>query len=140
MPRNTAQTRPGRLQPKASAARKHSLELCYAAQHPFHIEEALIRCHLSTLITYRGLAAARLARLAGVNRSTVAALASGRATRIDLDAVERICVVLGCTVGDLFEIAQEPGQPPRERMKLNATPPPDIEIQERPEPRRRELE
>ena len=64
----------------------------------------------------RQLKAAQLARLAHVNRSTVSALAAQRATRIDLDALERICTVLGCGIGDLLQIvpdgAQQPGDEP----------------------------
>ena len=58
----------------------------------------------------RELKTADLARLANVNRSTVSALATQRATRVDLDALERICIVLGCGIGDLLQI--DPDEPP----------------------------
>jgi len=63
------------------------------------------------------LKAAELARQAGVNRSTVTALAGNRATRIDLAALENICTVLGCGIGDLLEIrGNEPASTGGHRM------------------------
>ncbi|MBN8448625.1 MAG: helix-turn-helix transcriptional regulator [Candidatus Accumulibacter sp.] len=58
------------------------------------------------------LKAAELAQLAHVNRSTVTALTRDRATRVDLPALERICTVLGCGLGDLLEIV--PDEPPND--------------------------
>lgn len=55
----------------------------------------------------RQLKAAELARLAAINRSTVSALMAQRATRVDLDALERICIVLGCGIGDLLQIVPD---------------------------------
>ena len=55
----------------------------------------------------RQLKAAELARLAHINRSTVSALMAQRATRVDLDALERICIVLGCGIGDLLQIVPD---------------------------------
>jgi putative transcriptional regulator len=70
----------------------------------------MIRSHLIDLMHRHELRAAELARLAQVNRSTVAALTRDRATRVDLTALERICTVLGCGLGDLLEIV--PDEPP----------------------------
>lgn len=61
----------------------------------------------------RQLNAAALARLADINRSTVSALLTQRATRVDLDALERICIVLGCGIGDLLQIV--PDDPTHQR-------------------------
>lgn len=55
----------------------------------------------------RQLRTADLARLANVNRSTITALASQRATRVELAALERICRVLGCQIGELLEISED---------------------------------
>lgn len=44
-----------------------------------------------------------VARLTGLNRSTVTALYKESATRIELEAVERLCGLFQCQVGDLFE-------------------------------------
>lgn len=67
----------------------------------------MVRSHLHRLMQDRQLKAAELARLADINRSTVSALVSQRATRIDLDALERICIVLGCGIGDLLQIVPD---------------------------------
>lgn len=72
----------------------------------------MIRSHLLELMRRHQLKTAELARLAQVNRSTVAALTRDRATRVDLTALERICTVLGCGLGDLLEIV--PDAPPRD--------------------------
>ena len=68
----------------------------------------------------RQLKAAELARLARINRSTVSALMAQRATRVDLDALERICIVLGCTIGDLLQIVPDDPQGQRAEPLVGA--------------------
>lgn len=63
----------------------------------------MIQCHLGRLMARDGLRVADVARASGLNRSTVTALAVGRATRVELPHVEALCRLLNCTVGDLFE-------------------------------------
>ena len=63
----------------------------------------MIQCHLGRLMARDGLRVADVARASGLNRSTVTALAVGRATRVELPHVEALCHLLNCTVGDLFE-------------------------------------
>jgi putative transcriptional regulator len=63
----------------------------------------MIRCHLSTLMGRDKLRIADVARLTGLNRSTVTALYRETATRVDLPAVEKLCELFRCDVGDLFE-------------------------------------
>ena len=70
----------------------------------------MVRSHLNRLMQERQLKTAALARLADVNRSTVSALMAQRATRVDLDALERICTVLGCGIGDLLQIVPDDAQ------------------------------
>ena len=52
-----------------------------------------------------------VARLTGLNRSTVTALHRETATRIELPALESLCALLKCGIGDLLEIV--PDQPER---------------------------
>ncbi|WP_211234997.1 helix-turn-helix domain-containing protein [Azohydromonas australica] len=52
----------------------------------------------------RELSVAALARATGLNRSTLTALVHQRATRIELPAIERLCEVLQCQVGDLLQL------------------------------------
>ena len=64
----------------------------------------MIRCHLSTMMGRQKMKISDVARHCDINRSTVSALYYERATRVDLDAVEKICALFGCSVGELFEI------------------------------------
>jgi len=50
---------------------------------------------------------ADVSRRTGLNRSTITALYKETATRIDLQAVEQLCRLFDCQVGDLFEYAQD---------------------------------
>lgn len=45
-----------------------------------------------------------VARCSGLNRSTISLLYHERATRIDLDAIEKLCQMFKCDVGDLLEL------------------------------------
>lgn len=63
----------------------------------------MIRCHLSTLMGRDKLRIADVARLTGLNRSTITALYKETATRIDLPAIEQLCRLFKCQVGDLIE-------------------------------------
>jgi putative transcriptional regulator len=44
-----------------------------------------------------------VSRRTGLNRSTIAALYRETSTRIDLPAVELLCQLFNCQVGDIFE-------------------------------------
>jgi putative transcriptional regulator len=67
----------------------------------------MIRCHLSTLMGRDKLRIADVARQTGLNRSTVAALYRETATRVDLPAVEALCRLFKCSVGELFEVVAD---------------------------------
>lgn len=83
------------------------LEKYYAAQHPDLSSQSpaapMIRCHLSALMRRDKLRIADVARLTGLNRSTVTALCRNSATRIEIPAVDRLCSLFRCGVGELFE-------------------------------------
>ena len=63
----------------------------------------MIRCHLSTLMGRDKHRIADVARRTGLNRSTITALYRETTTRLDLPAVEQLCRLFNCQVGDLFE-------------------------------------
>ena len=63
----------------------------------------MIRCHLSRMMGERKLKIADVARATGLNRSTITSLYKETASRVDLDAVDRLCDFFDCAVGDLFE-------------------------------------
>lgn len=64
----------------------------------------MIRCHLSTLMGRDKLRISDVAKSTGLNRSTVTALYNETATRVDLPAIESLCQLFRCQVGELFEI------------------------------------
>ena len=72
----------------------------------------MIRCHLSIFMGRDRLRISDVAKNTGLNRSTVTALYNETATRIELPAVERLCMLFKCQVGELFEIvpAQDESQ------------------------------
>lgn len=63
----------------------------------------MIRCHLSTLMGRNKLKIADVARETGLHRNTITLLYNETATRVDLDAVDKLCSLFDCAVGDLFE-------------------------------------
>lgn len=63
----------------------------------------MIRCHLARLMGERKLKIVDVARETGLNRNTVTLLYKETAQRVDLDAIEKLCELFGCDVGDLFE-------------------------------------
>jgi putative transcriptional regulator len=64
----------------------------------------MIRCHLSILMGRDKLRISDVAKSTGLNRSTITALYNETATRVDLPAVESLCKLFQCQVGELFEI------------------------------------
>jgi len=49
-----------------------------------------------------------VARATGLHRNTITLLYSETATRIDLDAIDKLCKLFECEIGELFEYASEP--------------------------------
>ena len=62
----------------------------------------MIRCHLSRLMGERKMNIADVARETGLNRNTVTLLYKETASRVDLDALDALCVLFECEVGDLL--------------------------------------
>ncbi len=63
----------------------------------------MIRCHLSRLMGEQKMNIADVARETGLHRNTVTLLYKETATRVDLDAIDRLCQLFKCSVEDLFE-------------------------------------
>jgi DNA-binding Xre family transcriptional regulator len=61
-----------------------------------------IRMRIGELAKQQGLTIKALAEQAGVAYNTAHALYTGRATRIDLDTLDRMCGALHAAPGDLF--------------------------------------
>ena len=63
----------------------------------------MIRCHLSTLMGRDKLRISDVSRLTGLNRSTITSLYKETVTRVDVAAIDALCKLFHCSVGDLFE-------------------------------------
>lgn len=72
----------------------------------------MIRCNLSTLMGRDKLRIAEVARRTELNRSTVAALYKETTTRIELPAIEKLCQLFNCQVGDLLEYVPDSERKP----------------------------
>ena len=69
-----------------------------------------IRCHLSRLMGEHKLRIADVARETGLHRNMVTLLYQETATRIDIDAIDRLCAFFKVSVGELFEFVPETAQ------------------------------
>jgi putative transcriptional regulator len=67
----------------------------------------MIKCHLSRLMGEQKLKVIDVARATGLNRNTITLLYNETATRVDLTAIEALCKLFDCQVGDLFELVDE---------------------------------
>lgn len=63
----------------------------------------MIKCHLSRLMGEHKMKIADVARETGLHRNTITLLYNETASRVDLDAIERLCELFNCSVGELFE-------------------------------------
>ena len=63
----------------------------------------MIRCHLSRLMGEHKMKVMDVARETGLHRNTVTLLYRETATRIDVDAIEKLCKLFNCSVGELLE-------------------------------------
>lgn len=67
----------------------------------------MIKCHLSRLMGERKLKVIEVARATGLHRNTVTLLYNETATRIDLEAIEALCKLFECGVGELLEYVED---------------------------------
>lgn len=67
----------------------------------------MIKCHLSRLMGEQKLKVIDVARATGLNRNTITLLYNETATRVDLAAIEALCKLFDCQVGDLFELVED---------------------------------
>lgn len=63
----------------------------------------MIKCYLSRLMGERKMKIVDVARETGLHRNTITLLYNETATRLDIDAIDRLCKLFDCKVGDLFE-------------------------------------
>ena len=73
----------------------------------------MIKCHLSRLLGERKLKISDVARDTKINRGTLTRLYHETAERVDLDALDQLCVYLQCPLGDLLEFIPPTGSEKR---------------------------
>lgn len=66
-----------------------------------------VRSMLSVRLGERRIKITELARQTSISRGTLTRLYHDEAERVDLDVLNRLCVALDCTVGDLLEFRPE---------------------------------
>lgn len=67
----------------------------------------MIKCHLSKLMGERKMKVIDVARATGLHRNTITLLYDETATRIDIETINQLCKLFGCSVGELFEYVDE---------------------------------
>lgn len=66
-----------------------------------------VKCHLSRMMGERKMKVMDVARATELHRNTITLLYKEKATRIELEAIERLCKLFDCEVGDLFEVVDD---------------------------------
>jgi putative transcriptional regulator len=67
----------------------------------------MIKCHLSRLMGERRLRVMDVARETGLHRGMITLLYNDTASRVEIDALARLCAFFECDVGDLLEFVPE---------------------------------
>jgi putative transcriptional regulator len=67
----------------------------------------MVRCHLSRLMGEHKLKVIDVARETGLHRNTITLLYKETAARVDMEAMDKLCKLFHCQVGDLFEYIEE---------------------------------
>lgn len=67
----------------------------------------VVQSHLPQVRKRRGLSQAALAQIAGVRIGTIQSLEAGTARTLRFETLARLCDVLHCQPGDLFEVPLE---------------------------------
>lgn len=63
-----------------------------------------VHCNLSTLMGKKRYSIQDVHTLTGLARSTVSNLYNDKATRIDFDTLEKLCLLFKCSANDLFDV------------------------------------
>ncbi|EGR2773649.1 helix-turn-helix transcriptional regulator [Vibrio parahaemolyticus] len=70
----------------------------------------MIKCNLSRMMGERKLKISDVIRETGLSRNTVTLLYKETAQKVDLEAIDRLCVLFNCQVGELLEQSPENDQ------------------------------
>lgn len=63
----------------------------------------MVKCNLSRIMGERRLKIADVARDTGINRGTITRIYNETATRIEIEAIDKLCEYLDIEVGELYE-------------------------------------
>ncbi|WP_305909728.1 helix-turn-helix transcriptional regulator [Methylomarinum sp. Ch1-1] len=69
----------------------------------------MIRCHLARMMGEHKMRIADVARETGLSRATVTLLYKETAQKVDLEALDKLCELFDCGIGDLLERATPTG-------------------------------
>ncbi len=67
-----------------------------------------LRSNLSTIMGRERLRIADVSRLTGIHRNMLTLLYYDRARKVALEEIAKLCAQLGCRVGELLELVEEP--------------------------------
>ncbi|WP_456085539.1 helix-turn-helix domain-containing protein [Marinobacterium lutimaris] len=67
---------------------------------------SMIRCHLARMMGEHKMRIADVARATGLSRATVTLLYKETAQKVDLEAIEKLCRLFECQIGDLLELTK----------------------------------
>lgn len=67
----------------------------------------MIRCHLARMMGEHKLRIADVARESGLSRSTVTLLYRETVQKVDLETIEKLCLLFKCEVGELLELQSQ---------------------------------
>ena len=63
----------------------------------------MIKCHLARLMGEKKMSVSDVARETGLHRNTITLLYKETAKQVDLETIDRLCLLFDCDVSDLFE-------------------------------------
>ncbi|WP_300522360.1 helix-turn-helix transcriptional regulator [Alcanivorax sp.] len=63
----------------------------------------MIRCHLARMMGEHKMRIADVARETGLSRATVTLLYKETAQKVDLEAIDKLCELFDCGIGELLE-------------------------------------
>lgn len=70
----------------------------------------MIKCNLARMMGERKLKISDVIRETGLSRNTVTLLYKETAQKVDLEAIDKLCVLFNCQVGELLELSPENDQ------------------------------
>jgi len=74
----------------------------------------MIKCHLSRLLGERKLKVSEVSRDTGIGKNILYRIYKETAERIDIDVIEKLCLYLNVTVGELYEVTSDEVTHPEE--------------------------